>query len=167
MGYTRRKFSALTSIGLVSLAGCVGLGNSGPSSEAQSAARTYNDGIDLYEQALGTRGDAADAWEVEDFNEAENLYNESEQLYESAADRFDDAQNDADGCESVRESASDMSAHCFTSSRAMSAYAQAANQYADGNYDEGDEFFEEAQQADEESGEYPVNPELDPDDLNC
>jgi hypothetical protein len=166
----RRSFLR-TSIaaGVVTSAGCLGGLTGGANQQYTDAVQAYNRAGELRGEALTTGSNAADAWEVEDWGRAESLYLEAENTYERAADKAGEARSEASGCQELSNWADNLFAYCSPRARAMSSYAQAADQYGKGNFDQGDEYVEEAQAAADEADNVDVviRREVEAENLDC
>lgn len=163
---TRRTLLAQIPIG-IGLSGCLGSLSGDPA--ASVAARLFNDAYDTFTKAGRSLQDARDAWDVEKWPEAFDLFAQAQSQFKRAERDFANAANGARKaeCSAIHDDARRMSQKCQIYARACRNWKEAAALYERGDDEEAEEFRVDGTEAYNRAVDIPTVHEKDQRDPRC
>lgn len=163
---TRRTLLAQIPLG-IGLSGCLGSLPGDPA--ASVAARLFNDAYDTFTKAKSSLQDARDAWDVEEWTEAFNLFAQAQSQFKRAERDFENAANGARkaDCSAIRDDARRMSRKCHVYARACRNWKEAAALYERGDNEEAEELRVDGNEAYSRAVDIPTVHERDQKGPRC
>lgn len=163
---TRRTLLAQISIG-VGLSGCLGSLSGDPA--ASVAARLFNDAYDTFTKAKSSLQDARDAWDVEDWTAAFNLFAQAQSQFKRAERDFQNAANGAQkaDCGAIHDDARRMGQKCHVYAQACRNWKEAAALYEQGDNEKAEEFRVDGNEAYNRAVDLPIVHEKDQKEPRC